>query len=239
MEQSNNPTHATVTMSTDTSVDEQSYVDGLLQEVDEHDKAMDAIGEPDSTLFTEEQGKADAATEEEEETDKGDQEEAEQGAFSFEKYGSEIEETGELSDESLAELEAHGFDRDSMKQYVEGIEAQRELAEMKAFASVGGEDNYREMLEWAGTNMSDADIDMFNEAVTDPKVRDKAIAAMYQEYRDNVGTDTELLMGSRPTQTANAYTSFEQLVADQSDPRYDVDPAFRAHVMQKLSRSKI
>ncbi|HIF9256527.1 TPA: capsid assembly protein [Photobacterium damselae] len=236
---SNNETHSTVTMSTDTSVDEQSYVDETLKEVADHEAALEAIDKPDSELFTQEPEVPEAPVQEEQQH-QDHQEEESSDTFSFDKFGEEIAETGELSEESLAELEKHGFSRQYMEQYVSGIEAQRELAEARAFASVGGEDNYREMMEWAGANLPEESIDKFNDAVLDENLRDRAIKELADFYRSEVGTGGDLLMGDRPAKTSsNVYTSFEQLVADQSDPRYDADPAYRAMVMKKLSRSNI
>ena len=227
---STNETHNSVTISTDTSHDNEKYVEEVLSEVDEHNEKLEHLN--DSELpEKEEEPEVEAEEEPEvEEKETGD----------FDAFAKEFEETGELTKESFDKLEGMGVPRAYVEQYLAGISAERGLAEAQAFAITGGEDGYKEMLEWCGGNLSDSDIDTFNVAVNEPESRNKAIKKMHERYLEDVGTGGNLLMGETPVQhNSNSYESFEQLVKDQQDPRYDTDPAYRRMVMQKLSRSDI
>lgn len=227
---STNETHNSVTISTDTSHDNDKYVEEVLSEVDEHNKALDNLDEPEVLKVEEPEVEDTEEPEVEEEKETGD----------FDAFAKEFEETGELTKESFDKLEGMGVPREYVEQYLAGISAERGLAEAQAFAITGGESGYKEMLEWCGNNLSDSDIDTFNDAVNEPESRNKAIKKMHERYLEDVGTGGNLLMGETTVQhNSNSYESFEQLVKDQQDPRYDTDPAYRRMVMQKLSRSDI
>jgi hypothetical protein len=58
-------------------------------------------------------------------------------------------------------------------------------------------------------------------------------------YKDQTGSEGELLTGGKATQPADVFQSQAQVVEAMSDPRYDRDPAYRQSVMQKLERSPI
>ena len=115
----------------------------------------------------------------------------------------------------------------------EDIEALQELA--------GGEEQYQQMLSWAGDNMSEEEIDMYDSVMDsgDPAACFFAIQALMARYGEGTGVDGELLTGSDPVSTANGFRSQQELVAAMSDPRYESDPAYRADVINMLENSDL
>lgn len=104
---------------------------------------------------------------------------------------------------------------------------------------VGGEENYQNMIQWAGQNLSEGDIEMFDAVMDsgDPRAAFFAIQAMAYRYQDAVGTEGKMVQGKAPSQTENTFRSQAELVRAMSDPRYDSDPAYRQDVMNKLAAS--
>ena len=106
---------------------------------------------------------------------------------------------------------------------------------------VGGEAAYKEMLQWAGENLSQEEIEMFDSVVGTGNKNASffAINALQQRYKDAVGNEAPLLSGRSPTETLDVFRSQAEVVAALGDPRYDKDPAYRQDVFNKLERSSI
>jgi hypothetical protein len=107
--------------------------------------------------------------------------------------------------------------------------------------AVGGSDEYQSMIQWAGQNLSEQEVAMYDAVMDrgDPLAMFFAAQALNARYQDAVGYDGEMLTGSAPRNANDAFRSQAELVAAMSDPRYDKDPAYRAAVADKLERSNI
>ena len=107
--------------------------------------------------------------------------------------------------------------------------------------SVGGVDEYQNMLQWAGQNLSEQEINLYDAAMDrgDPLTMFFAAQALNSRYQDAVGYDGEMLTGSAPRNTSNGFRSQAELIAAMSDPRYDKDPAYRQDIADKLAVSNI
>jgi hypothetical protein len=107
--------------------------------------------------------------------------------------------------------------------------------------SVGGDTEYQNMIQWAGQNLSEQEVAMYDAVMDrgDPLAMFFAAQALNARYQDAVGYDGEMLTGNAPRNTGDAFRSQAELVAAMSDPRYDKDPAYRADVADKLERSNI
>jgi hypothetical protein len=107
--------------------------------------------------------------------------------------------------------------------------------------SVGGDAEYQNMIQWAGQNLTEQEVAMYDAVMDrgDPLAMFFAAQALNARYQDAVGYDGEMLTGSAPRNTGDVFRSQAELVAAMSDPRYDRDPAYRADVADKLERSNI
>jgi len=107
--------------------------------------------------------------------------------------------------------------------------------------AVGGAGEYRNMIQWAGQNLSEQEVAMYDAVMDrgDPLAMFFAAQALNARYQDAVGYDGEMLTGSAPRNAGDTFRSQAELVAAMSDPRYDRDPAYRADVADKLERSNI
>ena len=106
---------------------------------------------------------------------------------------------------------------------------------------VGGEKAYQSMIQWAGQNLSQEEIQMYDSVMSkgDANSIFFAVQALNNKYSDAVGSDGQMLTGRSASNSGSAFRSQQELVAAMSDPRYDRDPAYRQEVIQKLENSDV
>lgn len=104
---------------------------------------------------------------------------------------------------------------------------------------VGGADQYDQMITWAGNNLAEGDINMFDHVMDkgDPAACFFAIQALQYRFQEGTGYDGQMITGKPAANKADVYRSQAELVAAQGDARYENDPAYRNDVMEKLMRS--
>jgi hypothetical protein len=142
-------------------------------------------------------------------------------------------------------------ERDEEAEASEEVEEQEEeepqqerLTEAQAqelFKMVGGEKAYKSMISWAGENLSQEEINMYDSVMGrgDPAAIFFAVQALSNKYTDAVGKDSQLLTGRGVNDSTATFRSQAELVQAMSDPRYDNDPAYRNDVIRKLENSDI
>ena len=158
----------------------------------------------------------------------------------FSSVQNEFEENGELSEATIKSLEDSGLPKSYVDNYIEGIKAVATKFEAEAHESVGGKEEYGKMIDWVQTNLSDTEIQMFNEGIDrDNQTAIYTIKGMAARYRAET-TEPSLTVGETGTATSGLkYESMAQVKTDMSNPKYANDPAFRKQVEEKLARSTI
>jgi hypothetical protein len=127
----------------------------------------------------------------------------------------------------------------------EETSSEDQLSETQAeqlFEMVGGKQSYQAMIDWAGENLSQAEIEMYDSVMASGSANSIyfAVQALNNNYTNSVGNDGELLTGNRSAaQQDKQFRSQQELVTAMSDPKYDTDPAYRDDVMRKLSNSDL
>ena len=123
----------------------------------------------------------------------------------------------------------------------EKAEGLTEAQANQLFKMVGGEKAYQSMINWAGQNLSQEEIGMYDNVMAsgNPNAIFFAVQALSNKYSDAVGSDGQLLTGRGANEQNVAFRSQQELVNAMSDPRYDNDPAYRQDVMRKLENSDL
>lgn len=159
------------------------------------------------------------------------------------------QQTGELSDGDYKQLEGAGFTRQMVDAYLSGLQYKaaqdtaltaREVMDVKS--QYGGEQGYSEMLQWAGQNLSQEEINAFNKIVNgsnDMAQVKLAVAGLHSRYTAAEGREPRLLAGRSTRSAGEKYESTAQLVEAMSDPKYKSDPAYRRKVQERLARSSV
>lgn len=200
-------------------------------------KADDAVGdEPDADA--DEQEAADEADPEADEALKV----AEEAGLDVPALEAHWEEHGALPDDAYEKLASVGVDKTLVDEFVAYRIAQGEAVRTEVLGSVGGEEVVNKMIEWAAQNYSQEKADAFNEGVNS-KNKGKielALKALKADFDKANGVRPKLLKStSGPAPKGDKYASLEEMLADQKNPKYRTDPAFRQRVVEKLSRSDI
>lgn len=152
----------------------------------------------------------------------------------------------EYSEETLEQLK--GMDPTDLAQmYLDYRQSQQEVKPLAdedveiLYSSVGGEESYQEMIEWAGGNL-DSDMQALFDGVMeggDPASCFFAVQALNAMYTDAKGVDSNLITGKSPKATKDTFRSQAEVVRAMNDPRYETDPAYRQDVFAKLENSDI
>ncbi len=155
-------------------------------------------------------------------------------------FTKEFAETGDLSEESKAALEAKGFPRAMVDVYLRGLRADQAEYESTIYSPAGGKDGYKALIEWAGKNLADADIDAFNAAITSGNAAQAKLAVAGLVTARGNGKAPVLLNGKGgPTnEGVQPYESMAQARSAVNDPRYRSDPAYRRAHEARLMVSK-
>ena len=158
----------------------------------------------------------------------------------FSVFQEEYNTTGGLSEDAINALEEAGITRDVASTWIQGQEALRDQNIDTVHASVGGEQNYNQMLEWANDNLQPWEVEAFNTQLDNLDANTQlAVAGLYARYQNSEGIPPALLSGDVGENIAPRYESLAQLTSAMSDPKYHSDPAYRARVAQRLGNSNV
>lgn len=154
----------------------------------------------------------------------------------------------DLTEEDYKTLEEKGYSRKQVDIYKAGVEAQNAAAAAATMEKAGTTpDEIGNAAEWARANWSEERVTQFNEAITTASeaIQIQMLQMLTEQYRavgvQQPSTDP-VHSTSKPAPKSEGYQSMEQLIADQSDPRYDTrsfkfDPAYYAAVRAKAGKS--
>lgn len=156
-------------------------------------------------------------------------------------FTAEFNAKGELSADSYAKLAAAGFDKGIVDNYINGQKAVAAQYETSVVSEVGGSEKYSEMRTWAKANMSDAEINAYNAAVSSGDVAQAklAVLGLSAKFSKAVGSEPRLVQGRTSLASEDVFESTAQLTEAMRNPRYRNDPAYRAKVQAKLARSNV
>jgi len=158
----------------------------------------------------------------------------------LDKFYEEYAETGELAEKSYAELAKQGLDKSLVDSYIEGQKAVADTNTKTIQDIAGGKEEYSELVEWAGKNLSEAEQSTFNNMVDGGNIEEAKFAV--QGLMSRAGANPKqprLFEGTSDVVSKDAFTSVSQVTDAMNDPRYEKDPAYRKEVENKISRSTV
>lgn len=156
----------------------------------------------------------------------------------FDKAAAEFAADGKIADETLASLEAAGVPRATVDNYVAGVVALAAQQEQAAFGLVGGEQTYGQMVEWASSNLSDAEIAAFDAAVTNPATSEMAIKGLYARFQQSGTFEPTGGVKTGQPSAGDMFRSRHEMIAAMQDERYTKgDAAYHADVQAKIANA--
>ena len=208
-----------------------------------------AYEELQKKLGNTEPGEGEEPSEEQSEVTEEESEEEESEAVAVINRASEVfEQSGELNAESIEELsklDSRELIEAYVAQYSKNLEAAKtkavdSQAEAAILESVGGQESYQQMVQWAAANLDPAEVESYNQVTNSGNVAaiKFAVEALSNRYKAAEGYEAPLVTGKRGTAKQEGYRSHAELSRAIADPRYSKDPAYRSDVEAKLARSK-
>jgi hypothetical protein len=172
-------------------------------------------------------------------------EELENKGLDFDKYTNQIVENGTLNEESYKELSDLGLPKEIVDNYIKGqiTLAQTNINEYNTnlTSNIGGEDNYNKMLEWAGNNLNEQEINTFNKILDsgDLETTKFAIDGLYNRFQLNNqnSNQPQIITGNNTNNINNnqGYKSKMEYVKDINDKRYNFDKGYTENVRNKMA----
>lgn len=204
------------------------------------------LGQEEETDYEE----SDEGYEEEEESDEEVSDDAPAVSLINEASEEYYANDGQLSEETIGRF-SEMSSQDLVNAYLE-IQANNPQAPQQAVElsdaqvntvinAAGGESNYNAVIDWAGSNLPNNQIDAFDSVVDsgNPAAIGIAFQGLQSQYNEANGYEGRMLQGKPASSSGDVFRSQAELVAAMGDPRYDTDPAYRADVVAKLDQSDL
>ena len=161
----------------------------------------------------------------------------------------EYAETGNISDEMMEQF-GEMSSQDLVEAYM-NIQANApeavadELSESEVNSiknSVGGDQAYDNVMQWAGENLDPDQVDAFDNIIAtgNSTAIQMMVNGLKAQYDSSNGYEGRMLSGkSANAGSSDVFRSQAELVAAMSDSRYESDPAYRNDLLEKLDRSDL
>jgi hypothetical protein len=162
------------------------------------------------------------------------QEYAETGQISDEMF----EQFGEMSSQEL--VEAYMNIQANAPEAVADELSESEVNSIKN--SVGGDQAYDSVMQWAGENLDPDQVDAFDNIIAtgNSTAIQMMVNGLKAQYDSSNGYEGRMLSGkSANTGSSDVFRSQAELVSAMSDSRYESDPAYRNDLLEKLDRSDL
>lgn len=213
-EEPSNNTEGTAEEGEGSTAKEEEGEKDLQEEVDKHSKAVNSI-----------------------------KEDLKSKGVDFNSAVKEYEKTGSLSEETVEALNKAGYPPEVIEAFIEGRIAMEERFTNAIYESVGGEKEYRSIVNWASQNLNKKSIDAFNRAIDNNNIN--AITLMLEGMKAKMvakmGTAKKSIHGgaSAPKGSPKGYSTKTEMIKAMSDPRYGRDPEYTRMVEQQMWATNI
>ena len=159
----------------------------------------------------------------------------------FSQATEEFTETGELSEASFESLAKAGIPREFVETYLQGQTAIADNQTAQVQETIGGPQNYEAMAEWAVENLSEEQLEAYNEVVESGTVDQAkmAVQGLFAQFTSAGGKTPQVVMGATQGASVKPFNSAAQVTEAMKDPRYKSDPAYRQTVEQRLAVTSI
>lgn len=107
--------------------------------------------------------------------------------------------------------------------------------------SIGGEENFTAVQQWAKENLEAGELEAYNREVNsgDYYRARNALQSLYYAFQENSGYEPELIGGKLSASSSDVFRSSQEVMAAMSDPRYLQDSAYTQDIQDKLLRSDV
>ena len=163
------------------------------------------------------------------------------------------ENNGTVTDEMKQSLINSGLSEDSVDAYLAGVAAKSGYTDQKGindltdkevnsiYSSVGGQEDYKQLMEWSTQNVTKKEAEAFDSIVYtgDADAIQLLVSGLKARYDEANGYEGRMLTGKAAKADTDVFRSQAEVVQAMKDPRYDNDPAYQQDVYNKLERSDV
>lgn len=137
-----------------------------------------------------------------------------------------------------AEGESADPDVEEQEQQVETLSEEEEATIVD---SIGGQESFQSVQQWAKDNLNSDELEAYNREVNsgDYYRARNALQSLYFAYQDSEGFESELIGGKLSGNSSDVFRSSQEVMVAMNDPRYLSDPAYTQDVQEKLIRSEV
>ena len=149
-----------------------------------------------------------------------------------------FENDGVISEETYKNLADAGLPKELVDSYAAGQQALMNSEEGSIKAVADG--NWDAMAEWASNNLSQEEIDTFDDIVQSGTVEQAKLAAkgLYAQFKAENGVTPKLTQGSVTGSATMPFRSNQELARAMSDPRYKSgDKAYHEEIDRRIAVS--
>jgi len=156
---------------------------------------------------------------------------------------SQFNETGQVTEETLAELSGV-IPQEYIDRYFSMFSTVADFQEQQVYNLVGGQDRYEELIAWAGTNLTEAESVAFDKAVqgTDfeaAKLAVNGLAARAGITKSSASKVTKKkYTGKGGGGGVKGFANQEEMIKAVNDPRYERNAAYRKSVQERIEKSE-
>ena len=148
--------------------------------------------------------------------------------FDTSSYEAEFSTNGSLSENSYAELAKKGFDKNAVDQYIQGQTYYAKSIQSDVYGTVGGQDNYTEIVQWASQNLEPEIIKEYNDAVDTLNVAKVKRDLEYMQLKmgQNQPTPTRRIEGDSVAGGLQPFTDKNEWQRAQTNRLYGKDAKY-------------
>lgn len=160
----------------------------------------------------------------------------------FTPFFDHYQEHGELTDQHYAQLDAMGLSREVVNDYIGAQNARTEARDQEIIGGIGGQEAFDRYAEWAGSTLTEAQVNKINEDLgsDDINVAKFAAASLKAAYEAaNGAAPTGAITGVAPGSIGvKPFANAQEFQEAMADPRYAKSEEYRMEVRERIRMSQ-
>jgi hypothetical protein len=160
------------------------------------------------------------------------------GPEALDSFVSEFRTSGALSEDSYAKLQGLGLSKGVVDAYIEGQKAVADRQAEAVYSTVGGREQFQQVIDWAAANLPADEQEAFNGIMSSGDLKAATFAVKNLTARFAAEAGNPVRVEGKTVATPTGFQSKQQMVAAMTDPRYQRDPAYRREVALKMQASR-
>lgn len=145
---------------------------------------------------------------------------------------------GQVTEADFEAIVNAGIPLDVVQTYVAGLEALSHQTFASAYEVAGGKDAFETAIEWAKTNLTDAEADAYDKMVDQKATMRQGIEWLMTKYKAGNPSEGSFVQAESDTASGDHFKSRDEIMAAINAPNYS-DPAVQKEVLEKIARSKV